>query len=385
MKIRHSSRLSTALAAITAVAALAACASAQAATSTPFLPVENTISTVPTNGDLNPYGVAFVPSGFPTGGVIHAGDLLVTNFNNSANTQGTGTTIVSAPANGGPVATFWSVPHNSNGKPQTVTGLDAALVVLSQGKVIAGFLPVPDGTYKTAQPGGLLIIGEKGDILFTFLGGGKVAGSKLSAELDGPWGMAIKDNGSAGAVLYISNVLNGTVLRVAVNFTGGTFNNTSTVIASGLAHENDANGFLLGPSGLAYNAATDVLYVANSQNNTISEIKNASTLTGPVKPTLVFDNLNYLHGPLDLVIAPNGDLLVANSDGSNADPAQPSEIVEITTGGTFVRQFDVDASNGGAFGIAVRALSTGESVLAYTDDNGGGGAVPTLTTIDLAN
>src|SRR5215469_12326697 len=40
------------------------------------------VSTVPANiGDVNPYGVAFVPSGFPTGGKLNAGDLLVSNFN----------------------------------------------------------------------------------------------------------------------------------------------------------------------------------------------------------------------------------------------------------------------------------------------------------------
>ena len=31
-----------------------------------------TESTIPANGDLNPYGVAFVPQGFPSGGSIRA-------------------------------------------------------------------------------------------------------------------------------------------------------------------------------------------------------------------------------------------------------------------------------------------------------------------------
>src|SRR6202008_4098147 len=51
-------------------------------------------NTVPANGDVNPYGVAFVPNGFPRGGVLRGGDIIVSNFNNSANLQGTGTTIV---------------------------------------------------------------------------------------------------------------------------------------------------------------------------------------------------------------------------------------------------------------------------------------------------
>ena len=48
-------------------------------------------STVPSNGDVNPYGVAMVDS--PIGN-LYAGDILVSNFNNSSNLQGTGTTIV---------------------------------------------------------------------------------------------------------------------------------------------------------------------------------------------------------------------------------------------------------------------------------------------------
>src|SRR5689334_15910140 len=58
------------------------------------LPVPSiTVSTIPTNGDVNPYGVAFVPNPFPTGGVLNPGDILVSNFNDAQNIQGTGTTI----------------------------------------------------------------------------------------------------------------------------------------------------------------------------------------------------------------------------------------------------------------------------------------------------
>ena len=64
----------------------------------PFLPAQvRAVSTVPANGDVNPYGVAFVPPGFPTGGTINPGDILISNFNSSANLQGTGTTIVDVP------------------------------------------------------------------------------------------------------------------------------------------------------------------------------------------------------------------------------------------------------------------------------------------------
>ena len=60
----------------------------------PFLPDAITSSTVPPNGDLNPYGVAIVPRGFPAGGTLSPGDVLVSNFNDIGNNQGAGTTIV---------------------------------------------------------------------------------------------------------------------------------------------------------------------------------------------------------------------------------------------------------------------------------------------------
>ena len=48
-------------------------------------------STVPSNGDINPYGLVRVPR---TIGNLQEGHYLVSNFNASSNFQGTGTTIV---------------------------------------------------------------------------------------------------------------------------------------------------------------------------------------------------------------------------------------------------------------------------------------------------
>jgi hypothetical protein len=97
-----------------------------------------TASTTPPNGDLNPYGVAFVPAGFPAGGNIAAGDVLVSDFNNSSNLQGTGTTIVSITPQG----------QQSVFATSTLIGVDTALGVLSSGFVIVGNFPV-------SYPGGV--------------------------------------------------------------------------------------------------------------------------------------------------------------------------------------------------------------------------------------
>jgi hypothetical protein len=66
-----------------------------------------------------------------------------------------------------------------------------------------------------------------------------------------------------------------------------------------------------------------------------------------------------------LVFAPNGNLLTANGDAVNDDPTQPSEIVEFTR---TVRQFNVDAAEGGAFGIGLASVSKLVR-FAFVDDN----------------
>jgi len=56
-----------------------------------FTTISTIASTIPANHDLNPYGVARVMQSV---GNLKAGHILVSNFNNSANLQGTGSTIV---------------------------------------------------------------------------------------------------------------------------------------------------------------------------------------------------------------------------------------------------------------------------------------------------
>ena len=59
--------------------------------------VSTIASTLPANQDVNPYGVARVNH---TIGNLTEGHILVSNFNNSGNAQGTGTTIVDVAPNG---------------------------------------------------------------------------------------------------------------------------------------------------------------------------------------------------------------------------------------------------------------------------------------------
>jgi predicted outer membrane repeat protein len=307
-------------------------------------------STVPGNGDVNPYGVFFVPQGFPAGGALQPGDLLVANFNNAANTQGLGTTIVKITPGGQPTTFFTSQQ----------LGLDDALAVLKAGFVVVGNVPNTDGN-GTPGAGSLQFIDGNGNLVKT------LTDANL---LNGPWGLAVNDQGST-VQLFVSNVLSGTVTRINLSIQGGTITVTGmTQIASGYTHKTDPNAFVIGPAGLAYDAAHGVLYVASQGENAIYKIANAGTATTDGgKGTLLVQDTKHLHGPLELVLAPNGDLIVANSDGVNADPAQPSELVEYTTAGAFVGQFSVDPANGGAFGLGVETTAGGGAKLAAVNDN----------------
>lgn len=303
-----------------------------------FIPKLVNSSTIPMNGDLNPYGVAFVPEGFPAGGALTGGDVLVTNFNDVNNLQGRGTTIIQLTPNGtlappGSAVTFFT---------SSLPGLSTALGVLRGGFVIVGNVPTTDGTFATLGQGALQVLDRNGKWLATW---------SDAVFLDGPWDLALDDDG-ARAHVFVSNVGNGTVTRldVAVGATGLTVLKKVT-LAHGFTHVPNQAALVLGPTGLAFDERSGALYVASTADNEIFRIDGASWTTQSVnRGHLVFAS-SRLRGPLALRFAPNGDLLAANGDAVNADDTHPSEIVEFTTSGQFVREYNVDASEGGAFGL----------------------------------
>ena len=83
---------------------------------------------------------------------------------------------------------------------------------------------------------------------------------------------------------------------------------------------------------------------------------------------MVYEDAAHLHGPLGLIFAPNGNLLVANADPAvSQDANEPSEIVEFTRGGQFVRQYSVDPNLGSAFALGIASREDAK-VFAYVDD-----------------
>jgi hypothetical protein len=316
----------------------------------PFLPSPvQSVSTVPANGDVNPYGVAFVPRQFPQG-TVNPGDILVSNFNAKSNLQGTGTTIVDITATG-TQSLFFQSP--------TPTGFSTALNILRRGFVLVGNFPSPDGTCGNATPGSILVINSSG----------KQVGAIADSSIDGPWDSALFDRGDS-AKFFVANGLTGTVVRLDLNVSSsGVSVKNVTQIASGYLHQCDAVTFVDAPTGLVYDADRDVLYVASTVDNAVFAVANAGSAekdhgTGRI----IYQDSKHLHGPLAMTMAPNGHLVVSNNDVINPDPTQPSEIVEFTIGGRFVKEISVDPNPGGSFGLAVTSRDD-TARFAAVDDN----------------
>jgi hypothetical protein len=317
----------------------------------PFLPSPvQSVSTVPANGDVNPYGVAFVPPHFPRGGAANPGDILVSNFNAKNNLQGTGTTIVDISATGTQSLFFQS---------RTPTGLSTALNILRRGFVLVGNFPSPDGTCGNATPGSILVINSSG----------KQVGAIADSSINGPWDSALFDEGDS-AKFFVANGLTGTVVRLDLKVSSsGVSVKSATQIASGYLHQCDAVTFVDAPTGLVYDAERDVLYVASSDDNAVFAVSNAgSTEKDHGTGRIIYQDNVHLHGPLGMIMAPNGHLVVANNDAINPDPNQPSEIVEFTVGGKFIKEISVDPNFGGSFGLAV-TVNGDTARFAAVDDN----------------
>ncbi|HTU39334.1 MAG TPA: hypothetical protein VMF35_15155 [Acidimicrobiales bacterium] len=335
-----------------------------AAAPPPFLSHFGTISevasTVPTNGDENPYGVATVP--FSTG-LLQRNATLVSNFNSSNNLQGTGTTIVQVSPNGHP-SLFAQINPNLPGCPGGV-GLTTALSVLGDGYVVVGSLPVTEDGNGTPEAGCLIVLNSYGVPVETWAGNG----------INGPWDMTAAQLFGPFAQLFVTNVLNGTVaagggpayqgtvLRLSVFDPPGRppvlFG--STTIATGFTEELNSNALVLGPTGVAL-GHDGTLYVADTVRSRIAVIPAATSRFFPVfGGGFTLSAGNNLAAPLGLALAPNGDLLTVNGNNGNA--------VEISPFGAQVDTVTIDPFNSGGdlFGLAI---APGGNGVLFVDDNG---------------
>jgi hypothetical protein len=310
-------------------------------------------STVPANGDVNPYGVAVVPRS--TGKLVRD-HVLVSNFNanssSQVNLQGTGTTIVDVAPNGALTVFAQISAEGLPGRCPGGIGLTTALAVLRSGWVIVGSLPTSDGTSATAQAGCLLVLNNQGQVVETF------SGRSHGVQINGPWDMTALDLGSV-AELFVTNVLNGTVAADSDPTMPGNVVNKGTVVrillfipddgkpqevlrtvvGFGFGERTDPGALVVGPTGLGLDDDGD-LYVADTLNNRIAKIDGAVVRfnsAGTGKTISVGGNLN---GPLGLAVAPNGNILTVN--------AGDGKIVETTPSGGQIAVRFIDTSGTGA-------------------------------------
>ena len=294
-------------------------------------------STVPTNGDINPYGVFRISRSV---GRLQRGNILVSNFNNSANLQGTGTTLVQI-APDGTFSLFAQIdPSNLPGPCPGGVGLTTALVVLRSGWVIVGSLPTADGMADTAQAGCLLVLDSNGNVAETI----------TDAQINGPWDMTVFDrtgeegNHASQADLFVTNVLNGTVagggnivnegtvIRVALSVPPGSAPSVKsiTVIGSGFSERTDPAALVIGPTGVALSKNNKTLFVADSLNNRIAAISNPLARQSSDNTGSTLSIGGALNDPLGMALATNGDILTANGNDGNMVVITPKG-VQIST------------------------------------------------------
>jgi hypothetical protein len=302
----------------------------------------------PINGDENPYSLAIAPS---TRGLLHRGDLVVCDFNDSANVEGTGNSLIALDPTPGssPVPIFSS---------NALLGCTESVVTNNDDIWTAAFV-APD----------LAVVSPSGTLVSTFRG----------APFTAPFGITVaKDPDAAGnTVFYEGDAKSGDIVRIFA----GPFGITTAIIATGFAVNNAVPGAELGPGGLQYDRGRDRLYVVDGTNNTLVELRHVSTIPahgitvhpdgksfgGPFarRGRLVYAG-SPLNAPISSALFPNGNVAIGNTGNPNGE----NLMVEITPHGrvAFVRNVDTGAS-GSIFGMVSSGHDSDDVKLYFGDDN----------------
>jgi hypothetical protein len=317
-------------------------------------------STVTDNGDLNPYAIVVAPV---SAGRIHKDDVLVDNFNNISNLQGTGGTIVAYTPSTHKTTLFARLPRNLPQCPGGV-GMTTAMTMLNSGWVIVGSTPSTDGTTRTRGDGCLLVFNADGQFVTAWTG----------PNISDPWGNIASVDRGATATLFVSMsgfdvpgpevrdpvtgypvmISKATVLRLdlAISDSKPPRIVNETVVASGFGQRADKDAFLIGPTGLAL-AADNTLYVSDAVANRIVAITDAvarTTSAGTGNP-VTHDGL--LQRPLALAITPSGHLLACNGKNGQVVEIDPASGKQLYAKWVDANQAQSPPGNGDLFGIAM--------------------------------
>lgn len=296
----------------------------------------------PVNGDQNPYGLAIAPV---TVGVETQGDLVVCNFNDRANVQGNGTSIV--------------VLHPTPGSQPIHMIADPSL---------KGCAALIDGG--TGNPWVAAYGANDNPIVNP---SGSIASTLATGPWNGPWGQAFSATAGpfGSAAFYSTNAGDGSIVRIDITSNGFAFDK----IATGFSVNHGMPGNILAPAGLAYVASSDTLYIVDSNANRLVALSSVSsippggvvvsgtTFTGPnASSAKVIYAGTPLNAPISSAVLANGDIALGNT-GDNT-------IVEITPAGALAGTKVVDTGAAGAiFGMAATGTSAADQRLYFNDDN----------------
>jgi hypothetical protein len=308
----------------------------------------------PKNGDTGPRAISLVRATFG----LKKGQLLVCNFDDSAGTAGKGTTI----------EVLDPKPHS---KPVTFT----------QNAKLEGC----DGDAATATNqvyGAGLVSGvapqftQAGDLNQTY--GSPVQDPAATAD-------AFCGEAYAPENIYVANSKSGSIIKLAFLPVSRGGKAKMTEVISGFGVNKGSGWSVLGPSGMQYNSqkigtlCNDTLYIVDGADNTVVAVSNASKLLDKdeivVQPggkkftcahpkdtcaTLVYSG-SPLNAPVASALLPNGNLIVANTQGGNT-------LVELTPTGKILDTKTIDTSTTAhIFGLLATGTDDSDTALFYTD------------------
>ncbi len=320
------------------------------------------VSTIPDNGDLNPYALIIAPV---SAGRIQKDDVLLTNFNGLTNLQGTGTTIVDYNPSTKRLTTFARVPQHLPQCPGGI-GMSTALTMLKSGWLIVGSAPSTDGSTRTLGAGCLLVFDSNGQLAATW----------ANDNIRCPWGnMAWIDNGTS-ATLFVSmagfdvpplqvrdpatgypvTVSKGTVLRINLSIPEGKppVITDQTVIASGFGQRADRDVFLIGPTGLVVAADGTTLYASDALGNQVIAIPDATTRAASAGLGRTVSKDGLLRRPLAMTMAPNGNLLELNAKNGQVVEINPATGEQLGAQWIDNNPAQSPPGNGDLFGLAIK-------------------------------
>ena len=304
------------------------------------------------NGDMGPRAISLVRSTFG----LKKGQLLVCNFEDSAGTAGKGTTIevLNPKRHSKPVTFTQSIK---------VEGCDGDAITEANQVWGTGML---SGLVSQFDQAGSLKKSYSSHIEVPF------------ADADAFCGLAY-----APEDIYVSDSKTGSIVKLAFIAVSGKVKMTQVITGFGV---NKGSGWsVLGPSGIQYNSqrtgnlCNDTLYIVDGVDNTVVAVSNASNLLGKdeivVQPggkkfkcahpketcaTLVYSG-SPLNAPVASALLPNGNLIVANTQGGN-------KLVELTPTGKVLDTKAIDKSPiAHVFGLLATGTSDSDTALFYTD------------------